>query len=568
MQILVERGLRWQRSLRLQAVDAALVIWFAVALAVFTSLSNSGIGQYELHGLYAAQADFARGDWFVEETASYHPLNTRLVALAATQGILEQFLFAKSLLGFLATLAAAVVLLRGLTSPRLLVVPMTLLLMFGVQNTWGSQALDDVWHGLAVLSLALMLTGRRGLAVLLASIAFYGHFSVGVWLFGLLGLLLLHDVTTSSITWPRAWRFMLGIVVISMPLALWAWNNFSSDVPAGTFDLLFRVRSPHHYSFLDFGARAHVSASVVIMLGLYAEALTKPLGRRLRTLIIAMVTVQLLGLFFLEIVSWPLYVRIFPYRVSPWLLFMTIALVLHATSRSDLRPRQRLVTGVGAVILLVFDRPGILTAIVERSGLLVVLAAVAVIVEIVLRRGSPWPRLHTHLLHATVLVSAAAFVYLGVQSSQSSPAPEFSAGGPSIAAAFAEHVDVGEIMLTPPDQTQIRQISRRGIVVDFKTFPMGGEEMLEWQERIERVAGIPLRSQRSVDFQLQSILDDSYHSRRPEDLFDVAADYGASFIVVRKDSLVAREILASGRTAATVQDWILVRVPELERDGQ
>ena len=123
-------------------------------------------------------------------------------------------------------------------------------------------------------------------------------------------------------------------------------------------------------------------------------------------------------------------------------------------------------------------------------------------------------------------------------------------------------------MLTPPDQTQIRQISRRGIVVDFKTFPMGGEEMLEWQERIERVAGIPLRSQRSVDFQLQSILDDSYHSRRPEDLFDVAADYGASFIVVRKDSLVAREILASGRNAATVQDWILVRVPELERDGQ
>jgi hypothetical protein len=195
------------------------------------------------------------------------------------------------------------------------------------------------------------------------------------------------------------------------------------------------------------------------------------------------------------------------------------------------------------------------------------LSIAAALITLWVARGSLPLGKRISSLHAIVLASALVFAYLGVRPIVSEHSARPSTRVDPLAEAFAEHLQVGEIMLSPPDQTGIRVLSRRGTVVDFKTTPMGGEELLEWQDRLERVAGVPLQPQRDVDFRLQKILTDAYHARPLDELLDVATEYGASAVLVQRDSRVAQEVLASGRESFAIHDWILVRIHETDRDA-
>lgn len=551
-------------GLALASATTVMLVRYGVP---FVSPRPRGYGQYELHGIRRADPTFAVGDWFIEQTTSYHYTHTSLVAWAAGRGHLDEYLTALLFLTPLLLLLAAFVMFRAIGERRdwVLAAPVLMLLEFGVRDTWGSQSLQDPWHGLAVLSLAMAATGRWRTSAALGVLAFYGHFSVGIWLFLLLGILWVGELASGRMRLRQPLALGTASVLLLSPLLLRAGSDFLSRSGAADYGILFFLRSPHHYSFLDFGTYAHARAVVVLLVAVAAEAVLKPLHRRLRLAIWSMVFLQLGGFVFLELLEWPLYLRLFPYRVAPWLTFMAVVLSVRLATDRAARWPSRALGLLSVLTLLALERPGLMAAVGSAFARFVVpaiwiLIGITAVVLAVMRRGVEANRIATAtLLTAALLVPA----YIGVrEGSFESLATGREASGAAIdsfGSWVQSIVPVGEVVLIPPDQTNFRVSTSRGVVVDFKTTPMGGSELEEWRERMESVTGKPLERVRGQGPPLETKSTEAYGRRSWEELVAVAERYGAAHILLRPDAQglagLVDEDVQIGRFA---QEWVLV----------
>jgi hypothetical protein len=549
----------------------AAVAWITVELISTIATHQPVVGQYELHALHGASSEFARGDWFIEQTKSYHPIQSWVSSEAAARQRLTEASYGFAALGQIAIVAALLVLIRSLGAPFIMAAPALFLLNYGIQDTWGSQSLSGPWHGLAVVSLSLLVTGRRRAGLIVAVAALYGHFSVGAWLLAVAMLLVLHDLAQGEIDHRESVRLIALAVVPALPMIVWAGSNFGSGVPPETYDLLFHIRAPHHYSLLFFSNVEHIKAAYVALVALGAEWVLRPLGRRIRTLILALVGIQVLGYVFLEVVRWPLYVRLFPYRVAPWLTFLAIVLVVALVAHPSVRRSQRALGLIAAFGIFAFDRPGILDRVVGSPlaiGLALLLGFLA-IASVLLARPvwvdralSEFPS-RRQAMSALLLVSISLNGYL--------LARELPTEIPLVLPTrlyehdnnFTDAFEVGSLLLVGPQHSYMRQLSGRAIVVDFANFPMGGKEILEWQERLEAVVGEKLPHRRSRGDSLERQLGDLFDQRPFDELVGVARYFEADALVVTSDSRIADEIRQRQQPYIVIDDeWIAVMIKD------
>jgi hypothetical protein len=118
------------------------------------------------------------------------------------------------------------------------------------------------------------------------------------------------------------------------------------------------------------------------------------------------------------------------------------------------------------------------------------------------------------------------------------PYPGLTAWGEQVRDA----VPPGEQLLVPPSATRLRMATRRGVVVDCKLAPYGGDAWHEYRRRMEALGGFT------------ECGADGWRKVSGEQLADFARRYGADYIVVRSD----QETDAAIATTLTGQGWAQV----------
>jgi hypothetical protein len=89
------------------------------------------------------------------------------------------------------------------------------------------------------------------------------------------------------------------------------------------------------------------------------------------------------------------------------------------------------------------------------------------------------------------------------------------------------------IFLVPPQETDFRLYAQRAIVVNFKHVPQLSGEIIQWENRLLDVLGVPDVSGFPRDYtRTMAAIESLYEHRPAADLFAVAKKYGVRYIVV------------------------------------
>ncbi len=94
---------------------------------------------------------------------------------------------------------------------------------------------------------------------------------------------------------------------------------------------------------------------------------------------------------------------------------------------------------------------------------------------------------------------------------------------------------INAVFLIPPGDGSFRLASLRSAVVSFKQVPQLNGELVEWKRRLDDVTGIDVSTLRGHMPRTQRKLNQLYNARDPQDLFNVAHRYHATYLVIERD---------------------------------
>lgn len=106
------------------------------------------------------------------------------------------------------------------------------------------------------------------------------------------------------------------------------------------------------------------------------------------------------------------------------------------------------------------------------------------------------------------------------------------------------------LILTPPASEifSYKLYAARSTVVDFKHNAFSDRSIVEWQRRLDRIAGFPVTNGRD--------LDAAWQRRSPEELVTLAAEFGADYVL----TLQTWHPRLPGEAVARCGDWVLWRM--------
>lgn len=554
------RSKAWWRAAYggLLLATSALLLWSRGYVAI-----TGDHHQYLLPVLQAVDPTFAAGDWFTEQTTAYHYTFQLLLTVAQR--------FDATILTLTALHGATLVLLcigiasigRQLGAAKWSLPLVLFVLRFGVERTWGDVNLIGqttlphyIGLSLALLTVAAMFGRRYGLAAMLLVATAYAHVSVGFWTGLVAAVMAISERIQGRVDHRRLLRPLGFVVVALVPLVVLVSSDFVAPrADPEAYRILFDLRAMHHYEFAEFGFANHLRTAVVIGVALIAEHLGRYPSRALRTAVLTIVAVGLCGAFFLHVVYWPLPVRLFPYRLAPILTALAAILAVALVANRGVTGRDRMIGGVAVVLLLSMGQPGLPAQLGDlfrsRPTLLamsVLTGGAAALVALALEAR----RQDSDRTRVTAIGSLLSVASLAVALALHQPptyslrwlAPEQQRLG----AVVRDIVPVGELLVVPPDAQHARLATGRGIVVDFKAFPMTGTEMQEWRRRLEDVTGMQLTFDGPGGSELRAALAEEYRLRRLEELRIAGERYGAAYLLVDEDSTAGGEVTSEKET--------------------
>jgi hypothetical protein len=546
--------------------DVPRTLGLVGAAIVVVGLDYTGVSsdhhQYLLPVRRSADPTFLMNDWFAEATQSYHPTFEGLLRVGGRLAGEAAVLAGLRAASLVTVVMATYILLRALRAPVWALPVPLLLVSLGAAPTWGSVDLlgttalpHYLGLSLACLAVALLVADHRRAAVLVSVAAFYAHVSVGVWLGILIAVVVLPDLLRGG----RARRELLvtgGLALLALaPMIAWAQQSFlgGSPAPPDSYRILFQLRSPHHYDLVSLPASAHLGFASQLAAALAVSLRMGPVGNILRRVSVTIAVAGALGWFFLHVAYWPLYLRLFPYRLVPLVAYVAAVGGVALLARSEARIEDRAVGCAACLVVLWLPVPTAdpFVAQVALSALLVVALATFGWV----RRGPGCPRGSVAGL-AVVATATTALVASPPNVRREATVPQQMV----VAHAVAEEVPVGGTVVAPPGVSWLRLESGRATVVDFKSFPMEGQAMVEWRDRLRTVTGHALRMEGPAGFSLRGELDARFDARPLADLIEVADQYRARHLLLRADTPAALEAAAGGLELTLLPGFVLVRL--------
>jgi hypothetical protein len=537
---------------------------------------------YLLGGLRLVTPGILDNDWYATSTTHYHPAFVYLSALLLLIGGGWAIAIALTIVVTLGTIA--IYWLTTLIFPKHIALPaflLTLSICF-VSRTQGvgmSYIFDPILQPSTLGSLfflcavPLFISGRwlpSGVFVALSGL-FHANFLVlSLAVFSLSHVVLQGrhvrqraDLKAFAITLLRQLGPALLVVLLLSPLLAQ-----SAGAPAegpSPFDVLFKVRSPHHYLPSSF-ARDFMPFAAWQLIGFAAGFLVlrevPEIGRRLGALLVSMVLVIWSGTVLTTAIYEPRVAQLFVWRLAPFCDVLFQLLACAALVRAIIEPRFTtqcpvlciVSVAAGVVSLLVYygdSQPHSLrNLILALLGALVAAKVWHLLLPILSGRGlvSLLTRNERNGKVLAALGLSAVSLFLNGKDpvkafgANSTLIRGFDRGEAELLRWMREATPRDATFLSPPDMESIRYHGQRAIVVDWKSTPIMPSDVVEWFRRIQDVTG-------RRDFRGAPDLD-GYNSLDQPRLGALRAKYHLHYVIVkagREAALRGERVFANAR---------------------
>lgn len=387
----------------------------------------------------------------------------------------------------------------------------------------------------AVVNHGTLVPADAALPPFLLALSFWAerrYHMAGIWLgmsgflhanFALLGPLTLLPFLLFDIVRQRNWRgpviLVVWYVILASPTLFVVAQRFVlADAAPQGMDVMFAIRSPHHYrpDLLNGLDPWWLSALLIGGLPIWLARDNNPVTRRCTGIVIWLIGLQLVA-GVATVCEWQVPVRLFLWRLSVPLALLgalaTGALLVRSVRSLNI---QGLVYAVTALaIIAAFATPGgvrLAPDVVFKGGGLALFGGIPLVAAALLNRfGSG--KINASRGIATALC-ALSLIWLGLLSVPNPRVPQayalrwegviqkWSAFMPvdiehrprygrhwAVYNWIRNHTPATSVFLVPPGLSDFRMQARRGIFVDWKCCPMRGDEALEWQRRMLAVMG-------------------------------------------------------------------------------
>lgn len=337
--------------------------------------------------------------------------------------------------------------------------------------------------------------------------------------------------------------------VVLLLLSKLILRSLGSPDGAAAQDILFNVRSPHHYAPRSFkGAFFSIAAWQMLGLGAGAWLLRGGAGRgkRLGALLLSFAVLLWTGTALSTLLSIQRVTQLFVWRFAPYhsllLGFLFCASAVHvATKPALLRripPSGLALTLAGLVSVGLADQAGESVVVVLLFVVLPACIALALsgLPRLAKRMGWEIAKYQSWLgRHGGWFVVAVALVvcfrvskpqvealraHSNVLSEEVGPEKEMYTW-------IRDHTPKDALFLIPPRLERFRLIGERAIVVDWKGSPYAPSDVLEWYRRLEDISGRP-------GFRRSDDLNDGYASLDAARLGSLGSKYHLDYAVVAR----------------------------------
>ena len=533
-------------------VVAVAALAFAASYGLNFGVDNQVV--YFLKSLALTDSSLLKADWFTNHTTQYHrvfiyfgalllKLNKAGWAVALGQslmvlvGTLAMYRIAKRVAGAALGVAAFLLLLSMLFITRTSSVGSSYLFDQILQpSTLG--ALGSILGTLFFVEERWFESG----VCLAVGGAFHANYLVLAYpIFGLAHLALGFEGLQRRLI--AQFAPLLVVTVALSPLLLAASHTKASPEAQ---EILFRVRSPHHYSPARF-ERNFMPFAAWQLLGIGSGWLLHrtPTGRRLGAVLCGLLVTIWAGTILTTLYDVPKVTQIFVWRFAPNADLLCQILVACALAQALAKPAiTRLYPG--AAIGLMCAGLGVFGLFFHGKetaplpNLLLVLFGVAAAARAldlgldVLRRFVPKK---ASLVTQTKRILAFSPLALGAYQvyrvapdnlrqarERSTLLREETGSTADLYRWLRQSSPKDAVYLTPPDLEGARYLGQRAIVVDWKAVPLIPTELLGWYERLCDVTGREVRSSHDLG---------GYGSLDQERLALIARKYHADYVVLR-----------------------------------
>lgn len=571
----------------------ALVASLAFGLGYGLNYGVSNQTAYMLGALKMLDSSVLADDWYASHTANYHPAFTfvgwffllfsrRGVGVAVGQvlaiawGALGVYALCRALWRPLAKTL-------GTASWARTYALATFLLMTGVmtKTQTGSVAVSYIFDAILqpstlgglffTLSIVPFVEGRwlkSGIYFALAGLFHANYLLLGIAAYGAAHLAL----GTKGLVR----RSLLQLVPAFVPLLILApmiLASASSPDAARAHEILFMIRSPHHYNPRGF-ERAFFPFAGWQMLGFglggFILRRAGEVGKRLGALVLGIALVVWIGTFLTTVVYIPKVAQLFVFRLAPFLELLSQLLIVLTAVHLLVRPSlARQVSFSGWTVALV---GGVLVAMtkLKRDAALPLSNAAAIglglgfVCWLALRASVPL------VSRFRAFEPRARQVALGLVTALGLGIAAFVTVPPAL--AYRQHSNIynldkgpendlyawiraktpkNAIFLSPPQMERFRLGSERGIVVDWKGSTYLPSELVAWYGRLEDVSG-------RKGFRHSSDLVNGYANLDDARIAKLRERYGFGYVVVaagkEKSLKSGKTIFRNGRYAVLKLD--------------
>jgi hypothetical protein len=557
--------------LRLIRVIIGSVLFSCAAAIVFLAKIPYGFEtndqlQYLLLPYRDIYSPFLTGDWFTWQTTHYHPSFAYLIRglhfcfgekhFAASVFAVQVFGFVA--LGFSCLRAAHAMKLHWISAA------VAVLLVAFIRRLGIGESIVN--HGLLLpsdLALPFLLLGfadwmeekriKAGLMLGLAGLLHANFAVIGPLVLAVPEIIILIQTRKPLLTVKLAVPFL----ILACPsLILAGVGFFAADAAPEAIRILFEYRSPHHYDPPLVNGPA-VYWCLVLLCASMPVWMSRKNGfsSSANMILLALIGSQVVAALATAMGSAAI-IRLFLWRLSIPLMLISAA-AFGETIVTAFRTRKAfdIIFAVSAVMLVAsFAANGTIqwTPQVSLKGFGILMPFAVSLA------AAPWvQRINLRFSHSASIALAAIPLLVGIAVSVSNPLIEKNAriewsaaaenamklnrptraqirGDKPKLAIFSwidKHTPKDARFLTPPGMDDFRLQARRAIFVDWKCCPMKGEEIAEWERRMNAVIGtkkLPARG-----FALYRTGNDRYFHRSLKSLLDLARKEGLTHILAR-----------------------------------
>lgn len=408
-----------------------------------------------------------------------------------------------------------------------------------------------------------------GILLGLAGLLHANFLVLGIATFGLTHLLLGREAL------PRRLALQLGPSLVALlllaPLLL---RSTASVDAARAQEILFNIRSPHHYSPKTYErAFFPFAAWQMIGFGCGGWLLRGRGGRgtRLGALVVSMAAAVWSGTLLTTAIYLPRVAQAFVWRYAPFLEILAQLLACATAARVAIEPafarripRAGLALTIAGVVLLLMlegnrgsrEVTPVVLALVALPLVFLLAAAAGRGLARVRPLAAPLAAVgrQSHLLALLAALAAGAVIggsYLKAHPVRANLAGRNGGAEADLYTWIHANTPKDAVFVTPPQMERFRLLGERAIIADWKGSPIAPGDLLEWYRRLEDVSG-------RRAFRGAGELTSGYDTMDQARLEALKARYKASFAVVSRNRAAAlaayRTVYQNGQYAVLALD--------------